>query len=595
MKFSELAASFGEIDRTASRNEMTALLADLFKKASPEELEKIVYLSLGRLAPLYDPIEFGMADKSVVQALARAFDKDANELTKELKRVGDVGKLAGSLATNKNFKKSVLEVFDELYRLALDSGNGSVERKSIILADMLREADEDSAKYLAKIPTGKMRLGFSDMTILDALSVMETNDKSLKKQLETFYNLGPDLGRIAKRFKQKGMGGLSADLISVGTPILMARCERLNNAKEILEKSGGKVALEPKYDGFRLQVHLDKKGKLLTRTGGGEIINSKVKLFTRNLEDVTYMYPDIVEGVLREVDAKSEAIFEGEALAYVEETGEFRPFQETVQRKRKHGIDAKVLEIPLRLFVFEFLYKDGKSLINESYESRREVMRASFKGNKIVVLSEEIVATTEKEIEDYFNHEVSRGLEGIVAKKLDGIYQAGARGWNWIKFKRGFSGMALTDTIDCVVLGYDYGSGKRTKFGIGDFLVGVYDQDKDVYTTIAKIGTGLTDLEWVDIRERLDKISLDKAPKNVIYKKLAEVDVWVDPRIVVVVMADEITRSPFHTTGEVDGTGLALRFPRLVEFDRADKLPTDSTSVTEIIAMYNGQKKQKST
>lgn len=594
MLFSKLAASFNEIDQTASRNEMTAMLADLFKEATPQELEKIAYLSLGRLAPLYDPIEFGMADKSVVQALARAFDKDASELTRELKRMGDVGKLSGSLARNKNFKKSVLEVFDELYRLAMESGTGSVERKSVILAEMLSEADEMSAKYLAKIPTGKMRLGFSDMTILDALSVMKSGDKSLKKQLEAVYNLGPDLGKIARHFKEKGLSEQDFGEVEVGTPILMARCERLNNAKEILEKSGGKVALEPKYDGFRLQVHLDKKGRLLTKTKDGEVIKTQVKLFTRNLEDVTYMYPDIVEGVLREVNAKSEAIFEGEALAYVEETGEFRPFQETVQRKRKHGIAQKALEIPLRLFVFEFLYKDGKSLINVSYEGRREVMRASFKGSEIVVLSEEVIATTEREIEDYFNHEVSRGLEGIVAKKLDGIYQAGARGWNWIKFKRGFSGMGLTDTIDCVVLGYDYGSGKRTKFGIGDFLVGVYDQENDVYTTIAKIGTGLTDAEWVDIRERLDKISLDKAPKNVIYKKLAEVDVWVDPRIVVVVMADEITRSPQHTTGETDGTGLALRFPRLVEFDRADKLPTDATSVTEIIEMYNGQKKQKS-
>ncbi len=594
MKFSELAASFNEIDQTASRNEMTALLAGLFKKATPDELEKITYLSLGRLAPLYEPVEFGMADKSVVMALARAFDIDQTELTKDLKSLGDVGELARKVAKNDNFNESVTEVFEKLYQLAMEHGAGSVERKSIILADLLRDADEISAKYLAKIPTGKLRLGFSDMTILDALSVMETGDKSIKKTLENFYNLGPDLGRISKIFKQKGLGGLSGDLIKVGTPVLMARCERLNDAKEILEKSGGKVALEPKYDGFRLQVHLDRKGGLKTRDKDGEIISAKVKLFTRNLEDVTYMYPDIVEGTLKEVKA-DRAIFEGEALAYEESTGEFRPFQETVQRKRKHGIEAKVLEIPLRLFVFEFLYSDGVSLIDEPYEKRRETMRKSFNQGEIVVLSEEVVATTEKEIEDYFVREIERGLEGIVAKKLDGVYQAGARGWNWIKYKRGFSGKNLTDTIDCVVLGYDYGSGKRAKFGIGDFLIGVYDEDNDCFTTIAKVGTGLTDEEWVNIRESLDEIKTDGIPKNVVVKKLAEVDVWADPQIVVVIRADEITKSPMHTTAEKDGLGLALRFPRLIEFGRKDKKPTDATSVGEIVSMYNGQKKQKST
>lgn len=220
-------------------------------------------------------------------------------------------------------------------------------------------------------------------------------------------------------------------------------------------------------------------------------------------------------------------------------------------------------------------------------------MRKSFNTGNTVVLSEEIIATTAKEIDDYFAKEIDKGLEGIVAKKLDGVYQAGARGWNWIKYKRGFSGKSLTDTIDCVVLGYDYGSGKRTKFGIGDFLIGVYDDENDCFTTIAKVGTGLTDEEWVTIRKSLDEIRLDRVPKNVVVKKLAEVDVWADPKIVVVIKADEITKSPMHTTAEKYGWGLALRFPRLEEFGRKDKKPTDATTVKEIVAMYNGQKKQK--
>ena len=190
-----------------------------------------------------------------------------------------------------------------------------------------------------------------------------------------------------------------------------------------------------------------------------------------------------------------------------------------------------------------------------------------------------------------------------MAKRLDGAYQAGARGFNWIKYKRSYSGK-LEDTIDAVVMGYDFGQGKRTSFGIGDFLIGVYDERQDMFVTIAKIGTGLTDEEWRRMKKECDEVRNKNKPARYDVDKLMTCDVWVEPQKVVVIRADEITRSPVHTAGrvlkksksgeawEVETPGFALRFPRLVEF-RSDKLPEDSTSLKEIEEMFRAQGKVK--
>ena len=169
-----------------------------------------------------------------------------------------------------------------------------------------------------------------------------------------------------------------------------------------------------------------------------------------------------------------------------------------------------------------------------------------------------------------------------MAKKPTGKYQAGARGWNWIKFKHSYSAK-LMDTIDCLVMGYDFGKGKRTKFGLGAFLVGVYDQAKDRYVTIAKIGTGLTDKEWRKLKAKSHKLKVKTKPKNYIANKAQECDVWLEPGIIVEIRADEITNSPIHTAK------LALRFPRLEDF-REDKSPEQATSLTELSRIYQKQR-----
>jgi len=187
---------------------------------------------------------------------------------------------------------------------------------------------------------------------------------------------------------------------------------------------------------------------------------------------------------------------------------------------------------------------------------------------------------------------ISKGLEGVVVKKLSSTYEAGARNFNWVKLKRNQSG-ELKDTIDCVILGYIYGRGKRTAFGAGALLVGVYDKKQDMFVTTTKIGTGLSDEEWRSIKERTRGLELDHKPARV--ASLITPSVWVKPEIVIEVLADEITRSPIHTAGAVltDGKvtepGYALRFPRLVSFRDKDKRSEDATEVKELIEMYKQQ------
>lgn len=589
MNFTHFATYLQKIESTPSRNQMIEILADLFHQAGREEIDKICYLCQGRVAPLFVPLEFGMADKMVMRAIAKAYGANTEEVNKKFKQHGDLGKVAEELGIKLKIKSSKLivsEVHEQCFKITKASGNGSVEEKIALLANLLKCLDPLSARYVVRIPVGKLRLGFSDMTVLDALSWMLGKSKAARPEIEKAYNIRPDLGFIAKTVKEKGVKGLSSVLPTVGVPILMARAERLSSSEDIIKKIG-RCAVEPKIDGFRLAIHKD---------------GQKIRIFTRNMENVTFMYPDVTRGVLKQIKAQK-VILEGEAIAYDLQTGEYLPFQETVQRKRKYDIEKTAAEIPLKLICFDLLYLNGKNLIYESYEIRRKNLAKILAPGETLLLSEETVVDKAEELEKIFQNAVARGLEGIMAKRLDGVYQAGARGWNWIKFKRSYSGK-LEDTIDAVVMGYDFGQGKRNTFGIGDFLIGVYDGKQDMFVTIAKVGTGLTDEEWRRMKKECDEAKSKHKPARYDIDKLMTCDVWVDPQKVVVIRADEITRSSIHTAGRilkksksgeswvVEIPGFALRFPRLIEF-RSDKLPEDSTTLNEIKEMFELQKNMR--
>lgn len=577
MTFKKLAEYFEKMEGTSSRLSLIEILAELFKEVNLEEIAKVSYLIQGRVAPFYSPIEIGMAEKNVAASIARAYGVDREDVLKEYGKVGDLGKVAEKLSSEgrgKSSELSVAEIFDELTKIAGYSGDGTVEKKQAALSGLLEKASAIEAKHLVRIPLGTSRLGIGDPTVLDGFAVAKLGDKSKRKVLEAAYNRVSDLGLIGETLWKGGEKAVEGLQVTFGRPIRSQLCERITDPKKILEKYGGKVHCQYKYDGFRVQIH--KKGK-------------EVRLFSRNLEETTPMFPDLIKGVLSQVKADS-IILDSEALAYVPESDEYLPFQQTSQRRRKHGIDEAAKQLPLRAFVFDIMYLNGKSLMGTPLKERIKHLESSIKGDEVLIPQPGEMVTKSERIQEMFDDALTKGLEGLITKRPDSLYEAGGRNFNWIKLKRHSSG-ELKDTIDCVILGYIYGRGKRSAFGAGALLVGVYDKETDSFVTVSRIGTGLTDDEWREIYKRADKIKVDKKPARV--NSVITPSVWIVPEIVIEVLADEITRSPIHTAGKTETeAGYALRFPRLVTFREADKTAEDATTVDELIKMFKQQGKK---
>ena len=580
MIFANLAQYFERLEETAARLTLIDILAELFNNVKALEVVQVVYLLQGRVAPFYEPIEIGMSEKLVAGSLARAYGVNREEVLKEFGRVGDLGLVALRLATlaqGKQAKKSNLpvdEVFNTLKEIAGMSGEGTVEKKVSTLALLLDKMDPISAKHLVRVPLGASRLGIGDPTILDGFALSKLGDRSKRKLLEGAYNRTSDLGLIGEVLWNKGIKGVDGLDVTVGRPIRSQLAARLPDPKTILEKFAGSGHVQSKFDGFRVQIHKD-----------GE----RVRLFSRNLEETTLMFPDIVEGVLKQVKAKS-IILDSEALAYSPQSEEFLPFQETTKRRRKYGIKEIQKKLPLKAFVFDIMYLNGKSLMDEPLESRIKKLVSSIEGSDVLIPQPGEITNKPERIQELFDESLTNGLEGLIVKKPDCKYEAGGRNFNWVKLKRHSSG-ELKDTIDCVILGYIFGKGKRSAFGAGALLVGVYDSKKDEFVTVSKIGTGLTDEEWREVHKRADKIKVEHKPARV--NSILNPSVWIAPEIVIEVLADEIARSPNHTAGKTDiEPGYALRFPRLVTFRDKDKVAEDATTVKELIEMYKQQYKK---
>ena len=656
MKFKTLSQYFEKLEATSKRLELVDILSKLFRESNSAEIGKICYLIQGRVAPFFEPVEIGMAEMTVAQAVGRAFGPTSprlrgvknskEEVIKLYRQRGNMGKAASELAQNtkhetrrrrgspeaaRNTQLSVNEVFAKLLEIAKFAGEGTVEKKVSTLANILTKLDPISVKHVVNIPLGTLRLGIGDPTVMDALSLAKIGKKDLRPVIEDAYNKTSDLGYVAETFWQKGEKGLKNIHLVIGKPVRPVLAERLPNADEVIKRVGNKFAAEPKFDGFRVQVHLDRgragpaessargpvnsfppasarsrqksvvdqKDNVELRAVGNlstaatPRTNHQVRIFSRNLEDMTHAFPDLVAGVSKEVKAKS-AILEGEAIAYNPLTSEFLPFQETTKRRRKYKIEEKVKELPLVMFAFDVLFLDGKDITQKPYSERRKLLEKIIGANssQVIRLAEERILTDAKQILEFFNESISEGLEGIMIKKLDSPYKAGGRGFHWIKFKRAQSG-ELNDTVDCVLLGVYRGRGKRTEFGVGGLLVGVYDEKKDEFVTISRVGTGLTDEEFRKVNEIGKKLKLGKKPARVNSK--VEPSYWVEPKVVLEINADEITRSPIHTAGwDPDtGSGFALRFPRLVKFREADKRAEDATTVEEIKKLFANQYKKR--
>ena len=599
LSFQTLADYFERLEPTTSRLQLISLLADLFSQVTSDEVAQVSYLLQGRVAPFYEPVEFGLGEKSVLVAVARAYEVEREFVETRYARLGDLGKVAQELGERSPAALvealSVSAVFEALRAIPAIAGAGSVEKKTSALADLLRKVGPAGAKHLIRIPLGKTRLGVGDPTILEAFAQAKLGDRKQRAVLEGAYNKTSDLGLIGQTLWERGLAGVQELDISVGRPIRPQLAERLPDPQTVLAKFGGAAHVQLKLDGFRVQLHLDRR-----QPAGGQ-----VRIFSRNLENMTAMFPEIIEGALRQVRAET-AILDAEALGYNPLSDEFLPFQETMRRRRKYDIEKMLAELPLKAFAFDIMYRDGRSLLELPLRERMRTLAETIQRDGAAgeavreaeavreILRTEVgeETTSAERMQVLFEEALTKGLEGLVVKRVESPYQAGARNFNWVKLKKHSAG-ALEDTIDCVLLGYLFGRGKRADFGVGALLVGVYDQDADQFVTVSKIGTGLSDTQWREIRERSEPLRREEKPARV--SALLTPSVWVEPKLVMEVLADEITRSPIHTAGRRDDEpGYALRFPRFLRFRSEDRRPEDATTVRELIEMYSLQRARES-
>jgi len=585
LKYSVIADAYEKIEATTKRLEMTDHLVKLLEETPKDVIGKVVYLTQGKLYPDFIGIEIGIAEKLAIRAVARATGHGEKEIEEDLRKTGDLGETAQKFLGKKTqvsfFPKplTVERVYETLDKMARSTGPGSIDLKIGFLAGVLSDASPKEAKYIIRTVTGSLRLGIADMTVLDALAIAFGGGKETREHLERSYNISSDLGRVAKTVVEEGIESVKEFEVSLGEPIRPMLAERLGSPTEILEKLGGKCIAEFKYDGERIQAH--KKGDQIT-------------LFSRRLEDITDQYPDGNELIRKYVKVK-EAIIEAECVAVDPDTGEMKPFQELMHRRRKYGVKKAIEEYPISLFMFDALYVEGKDLTLEPYPDRRQHLDKIIEQSDHVKVAEHIITDNTEELERFFEKAVENGCEGLVCKSVgeDSVYQAGARGWLWIKYKRDYRS-EMTDTVDLVVVGAFHGRGKRAG-SYGALLLAAYDPDEDVFKTVTKCGTGFTDEDLKKLPKMMEKYRIMHRHSRVV--STIDADVWFEPAVVVETIGAEITLSPVHTCA-IDvirkDSGLAIRFPRFTGNYRLDKSAEDATTVEEVVKMYRNQLKKVS-
>jgi DNA ligase-1 len=587
-----IAETIDRLELISARTQMVALLTNLFKQTPPEIIDKVVYLIQGVLWPDWKGMpEIGVGEKMLIKAISIACTIPERDVEKTVKEVGDLGRaveklkqIAGSKQagvslfafTQQQVALTVVNTYNTLVKIAMTQGEGSKDLKIRLLSGLLKEASAKEAKFIVRFVEGKQRVGIGDATIMDALAATYGGGVTARPIIERAYNLRSDLGEVARILALKGLEELKRVKPEVGVPIRPMLAERLSDPREILAKTGGEAFVEFKYDGERAQIH--KKG-------------DKVWIYSRRLENITRQYPDVEEMAATHIKA-GEAIVEGEIVAYDPETGELKPFQELMHRKRKHDIHLAIKEYPVRVFLFDLLYLDGEDYTVKPLPQRREALEKIIDKTEDFTIAEYIKTSTPEDLEKFFLEAISEGAEGVMVKALhkDAIYQAGVRGWLWIKYKRDYKS-EMADTVDLVVVGAFHGKGRRGgKYGA--LLMAAYNPDKDVFETVCKVGSGFKDEDLDKLPDMLKPYVRDRRHPRVLAEM--EPDVWIEPVFVAEIIGAELTLSPIHTCAKgllKPDAGISIRFPRFIRW-RPDKRPEDATTSQELVEMYKRQLKK---
>ncbi len=594
MTLETLSLFLNKLETISSRNDLTLETSDFLKLLSPTEARYFMYFLLGRIAPKFEPIEFNFSDKMVIRTL-QEYSKD--DVKASMGKLGDLGSVAEDIRAKFKDETGALfelkiETIEDLYNYLLQitkvEGKGSQDAKIQAYAGLFKALAPISIKYATRIILGDLRLGVSEKTLLDVLSFAITGDKTSRKAVDAAFGARADVGALAELVlmdRSKAIENLEKIKIVPGTPIASKLVEREDSAQSVWERMPN-CWVQPKLDGLRGQIHYDAS------TGEAEV-------YSRNMERLTDQFPELIESV-KGLGVTS-VVLDSEIIG-VEADGKYKTYQETMQRRRKNDIDSYAKDIPVKAMCFDVLYLNGKDITRTPIEERVKVLESlTGEGNKdrgSLCMLETIQMDSEEELEEYFFSKVNTGLEGIITKAPNSVYEPGTRNFTWIKLKANTQSH-LVDTIDVVVLGYYYGQGNRNKYGFGAMLCGVYDATNDTYYSIGKVGSGFTDEQAPVINADLQKNVVSEKPENYVVDRTLIPDVWVNPKLVMEIVADEITRSPNHTAAKGiqakvkndDSTkGLSIRFPRLKIWNRDKDYPN---TVDEIVRMYELRKGEK--
>ena len=557
---------------------------ELIRSTPASLIDKVVYLTQGKLYADFLGIELGVAEKLLFRTLAKVTGNTEDKVAVAYKKLGDLGTVAEQLLVDRSqasFQKEELtveDVYSSFEKIAHESGKGSIDSKLRQLTGILGRASPREAKYITRMALGRLRLGVADMTILDALAIALGKGKESRTILERAYNRSSDLGYVAKTLADEGLGSIGSLKITVGRPVRPMLAERLSDPNEILAKMNGECAAEYKYDGLRIQAHISRKG---------------VELFSRRLENITDQFPD-VQQLLRDQLKEGDAIIEGETVPIDSTTGELLPFQLISQRRgRKYDLEKTVEDIPVAFFSFDLLYSGGFDYTDRPYPQRRDTLGKLIRKSERIGLSRQQICKDPRQLDEFMQQAVADGCEGLMIKSTapESTYKAGARGWTWIKYKRDYKS-EMQDSVDLVVIGAFAGRGRRGGT-YGALLLAAYDEHDDVFRTVCKCGSGFTDDDLGKLPVVLKQYRIDHRHPRVEAK--IEPDAWLVPGLVLEIVGAEITLSPVHTAGLNTvrlGVGLAIRFPRFTGKYRNDKSAEDCTSTDEIVEMYNAQLKK---
>ena len=580
MKFAEIAEFFERMEVTSKRLELTEILVELLKNTPINVISKVTYLIQGKLRPNFEGVELGIAERLAMKAISKSAGVSMKKIEDSYKVGGDLGVTAANILKQKtqptfSAESITLErVYDTLFKIAKLEGRGSQDMKIKYISSLLNDATTNESKFILKILLGTLRLGIAENTLMDALAIAFTDEKSNRVLIENAYNVSSDLGYVSEVVAKQGINGIEKFEIAIFNPIRPMLADRVKSEEDAIKKFQDEFAAEYKLDGERAQIH--KKGN--------EII-----IFSRSLEKITQYYPDIVEKIPNLLIC-DECILEAEVVAINEDTGNFLPFQELMHRRRKYKLEKAVSDYPITVNFFDILFLNGKKIIDLPYLERRNNLLKIVKDDKFVKVIPMSIIKNEGDVLEILENSINSGCEGLMLKMLQSPYRAGMRGSNWLKLKREYQN-ELGDSLDLIVIGAFFGKGRRTG-RYGTLLLASYNSENDTFPSICKVGTGFTD-------ESLDQLYQILSP-NVTIKKNSKIesdmnaDVWFEPSLVIEIVASEITLSPIHKTGFNilrKESGLALRFPKFTGKIRSEKNVEDASTDEEVIALYKSQKK----